>query len=114
MVGVDVQLEPLVDIDHLGVAHLLDPLDVMTVVHMDMAVEEIFGLIFVDQIHKGLKAPVANVVVIAHSNGGGMGDHNIHTLMPPELKTQLSDSLAHFLIGVLVVTGAVPPAAAKT
>ena len=75
--------------------------------------EQILGLIFIQQLQQGLKAPMGPVQPIPHAVGRRMGDHNIHTTRPPERKAQAADAAAHLSFGVLIRTGMIAAAAAQ-
>ena len=89
-------------------------LDVHAVAHVDMAVEEVLGLVGVDDLQEALEAPVGKVVAVAHPLGGRVGQDDVHAAVFGDLPFELSDAAAHLLFGVLVGAGAVFPAAAQT
>mgnify|MGYP007111713419 CR=1 FL=1 len=82
------------DVDDLGAVVLPLPLDSHAVTHVDMAVEEIFGAIGVQELQEALEAHVGGVVAVAHAPGRRMGYHNVHAAGPPQLEAQLARQMA--------------------
>jgi hypothetical protein len=107
------QHKTLIGIDDGAAAAGIEPGAVLAVIAVDVAVEEILGLVLVQQFHESLKTPMGGVAVIAKTVGRCVGHHNIHTLGTPQGEAELADPAAHFLLGVLMGAGMVPAAAAK-
>ena len=63
-----------------------DPGEFGMVVGMDVAVDQIFGVVLVDKAYKAFKATVGVVLPVAVTLGGRMGDDNIHPFGPADLK----------------------------
>jgi hypothetical protein len=84
------------------------------VTQVDMAVEQVLGLIFFQEGEEGFKATVGIVVQIAHSSGGCVGHNDVYTAGSPDLEAELPDPFLHFTLGVLVVAGMIPGTAAQT
>ena len=104
----------LIGIDYLGAVVVDDPGYILSVGHMDVAVNQISRVIFVQQIRQRLETPVGRIFCVTQTGGGRMGHHNIHTPVPPELEPELADPAAHLCFGILVGAGPVLPAAAQT
>ena len=85
----------------------------MIVGHVNMAVNQVLGMIFVHQIPQGLKSPVGRIRAVAQTCRCCVRHHNVHTLMPPQLKTQFADPSLHLPLRILVAAIAVLAAAAQ-
>ena len=81
--------------------------------HMDMAVQEIFWIVFFYQGVKNLKAAMWQIVPIVEPEGRSVGDQNVKAFTAEELPAKLSYSLAHFAFGVLALVGVVFHGTAK-
>ena len=79
-----------------------------------MTVDEKTGLILVDQIHKGLEAPVDKILLVAQTPRGRMGQNDVHSLKLAQLPPQLADPAAHLLFRVLMGAAVIERAAAQS
>ena len=110
----DIQCKPLAYIDDLGAVVLVVAGDVLTIAHVHMAMEQVLGMVAVDQLQKGGKSLMSGILGVPHSHGGCVGHHHIHTAGLPDLALQPQDPAAHLGLGVLEVPGAVFAAAPQT
>ena len=83
--------------------------DVYPISLMDVAMKKVFRLIFFQQVHKAIKAPVGEIVKVVDVPGGGMGDQNIKASIFAQLKPQPPDAAAHlpFRVHIFPVSVAV-------
>src|SRR5699024_3255208 len=82
----------LTAVENRRAAVLVDQRKIHAVGHMDVAVEQIPGLVLVQQGEKRLEAPVRQVVGVAVAPRGGVGQYNIHAPGAVELPAQAVDS----------------------
>ena len=75
--------------------------------------EQILGLVLVQQCFQTFKALVGWVFVIAHTPDGCMGHNHIHTAAAPQRKPQLPDPAVHFLFRILMLPRMILPAATQ-
>ena len=101
------------DVDDLCPQIFLLPLDVDAISQMYMAVEQIFGVILLNQFQKGGEPPVDKIVGIAHPGGSRVGHHDVHTAGLMELPSQLADAPTHLLLGKLMSAAGVFDTAAE-
>ena len=93
----------LIAVDQVCFTVLDDPRAVAAVVHMDMAVEQVPGMVFLQELPEGLEAAVWQVIVVAVVADRRVGQDDVRALVPPELETQPADALSHLAFGVLVI-----------
>ena len=71
---------------------------------MHMAVDEIAGLIPVEQRQKRLKAHVRVIVPVAEAPHRGVRQHDVHAARPADLPAELPDAVFHLTLGILVLS----------
>ena len=87
--------------------------DVAAVFHVNMAVDEIAGLVAVEQRQKRLKAHVRVIVRVAESPRRGVRHHDIHAARAADLPAELPDAVFHLVFGILVLAARVQAAPAQ-
>ena len=78
-----------------------------------MPMHQVAGVIFFQKLPQGSKPPVGGVLPVAQSLRRGVGDHDVHSLAPPQGEAELADAAAHLLLGILVFAGVIAPAASQ-
>ena len=68
---------------------------------MHMTVEQILGMVLVQQFPQGGKTHVRTVFTVAQPFRRAVGHYDIHTAAAPQLEAQFADALAHLFFGVL-------------
>ena len=81
--------------------------DAATVIAVDVTVDEIRRLIFVEQSVKALEAPVRKIFQIVQPIGGRVRQQDIKAVAFFELPRKAADARVHLLFGVHVLTFAV-------
>ena len=79
-----------------------------------MAVHQVGRVIFIQQLHQSLKAPVSRIFRVPQSCRWGVGDHDIHAAQPLQLPGELLNPAMHFSLGVLMGAGVIPAAAPQS
>ena len=102
------------NIDHMAAVVFHIPGVLLTVAQMNMTVEQIFGVILVQQLDESLETLVSRVGVVAQSFRRGMGHHDVHTAQLPQGVAQEADPAAHLGFGVLVGAFVIPAAATQS
>ena len=102
------------EVENPGALMLDFPGNLVVVGGMYMAVHQNRGVVFFNQLHQRVKAPVGRVLVVPQSCRGRMGYHDVHAAHALQFPPELRDAPAHLLVGVLVGAGVISPAAAQT
>lgn len=87
---------------------------IAAVVLMYMSVDEIAGLVTVQQVAESLKTPVGKIFAIVNVPGRRMGQQDIDTAMAKERERSLFGPAVHFLLFILVLSVIVIHGAAKS
>lgn len=104
----------LIPVDYRGIAIGIRPFKSPRIIGVDVAVDEKFRLILVQQREKSGKSPVGKIREVVHLISGGMGDKNVEAFMPPQFEGESADSVLHLPFGVLVGgAGNIPHGAAQ-
>ena len=97
-----------ISIDHPGAGDFGDPFSRVPKPAMDMAVNEIAGVVAFEQAAVGFEAAMAEVVGVVNAARWGVGEHDIDTAPPPQGRFQFPQQLLHLPFGILHRTPIVP------
>ena len=89
-------------------------LNVPSVVHVNVTVDEIFRLIAVNKFAESVEAAMGVIVTALHPRGGSVGDDDVHATCPANLPVAAANTPRHLLLGVLVDAAIIVGRAAKT
>lgn len=103
-----------VSVDDFRIFVFIITVKITAIIFVHMPVDEITGLVAVQQVAEGLKAPVGQVFAIVDIPGRRMGKENINTAMAKKRERSLFCPALHFLFFVLVLAVVVIHGAAKT
>ena len=81
---------------------------------MDVAVHKIGRVVLVQQLTQCFKSHMCRIITVAKALHWSVCDDNVNTAGTPKVVAELTDAPAHLLFGVLVRTGMVFTAAAKS
>ena len=87
---------------------------ITAIIFVHMPVDEITGLVAVQQVAEGLKAPVGQVFPVVDIAGGSVGQQNVHAAVAHEGQRTFFGAALHFLLLVLIFSVVVIHGAAKT
>ena len=112
----------IIDLDHVafvgvyyhGIPVFPQTFEAAGIFLVDMSVDHIVGVIFLHQVHKGLKSSVGDVLLIADTSCGRMGHQDIKAARSPKLQGKPLCTAAHLRFRVLIGSRAVPHGAAKS
>lgn len=102
-----------VSVDDFRIFVFIITVKITAVIFVHMPVDEITGLVAVQQVAEGLKAPVGQVFPVVDIPGRRMGKENINTAMAKKRERSLFCPALHFLLLVLVFSVVVIHGAAK-
>ena len=102
-----------VSVDDFRIFVFIITVKITAIIFVHMPVDEITGLVAVQQVAEGLKAPVGQVFAIVDIPGRRMGKENINTAMAKKRERSLFCPALHFLLLVLVFSVVVIHGAAK-
>ena len=101
------QLVLFTAVNDLGSGILPNPFNFHAVIQMDMAMQQIFGMVLVDEFQERFKATVGSIIPVAYTQGCCVGQHNIHTAHHLDGSFHLLDPFLHLPFGVLMLSPAI-------
>ena len=87
--------------------------DAVAIGAVDVAVDEVSGLVLVQQVVEALEAPVGEGVEVVQSPGGGVGEQDVEAAAAADLQSQPPDAHGHLPLGVHAQTVFIPVGAAQ-
>ena len=80
---------------------------------MNMAMEEIWWLVFFDEVVESPESPVAEVFFVIDMAWWSVGEYQVRPPASPEGKSHPGDETTHFFFRILVDSTVIPPASRK-
>lgn len=103
-----------VSVDDFRIFVFIITVKITAIIFVHMPVDEITGLVAVQQVAEGLKAPVGQVFPVVDIAGGSVGQQNVHAAVAHEGQRTFFGAALHFLLLVLIFSVVVIHGAAKT